>query len=128
VPSPAAAKAPTAVADPETVWPRAKATQPSSTGSIGSEDGICIEELGGELPPATELVPPSSAAHQAHCGTETKDGAPQAGRSLPGLARLHRLHPKAHRTAALLLSAAFCDAAILAQNVAPALVDPAVGG
>lgn len=48
------------------------------------------------------------------------------GPPLPGLARL-RGRPKAHRAAVLLLCASCYEAAILGQNIAPRLVDPAVG-
>ncbi|KAI3427008.1 hypothetical protein D9Q98_006951 [Chlorella vulgaris] len=47
------------------------------------------------------------------------------GPPLPGLARL-RGRPKAHRAAVLLLCASCYEAAILGQNIAPRLVDPAV--
>ncbi len=49
------------------------------------------------------------------------------GPSLPGLARLHRRNPAAHRTCVLLAAAGCYEVAILGQNVGPGLVDPSVG-
>lgn len=90
--------------------------------STGGEENskqtaVDCEEDEGVPPPAASLGAPPAPGGPA----------PASGPSLPGLARLRGRHPAAHRAAVLLVLASCYEAAILGQNVAPGLVDPAVG-
>lgn len=68
-----------------------------------------------------------SHAHAHARGPCSTGGAEALGPSLPGLARLHRRNPAAHRTCVLLAAAGCYEVAILGQNIGPGLVDPSVG-
>lgn len=67
-----------------------------------------------------------SHAHAHARGPCSTGGAEALGPSLPGLARLHRRNPAAHRTCVLLAAAGCYEVAILGQNIGPGLVDPSV--
>ena len=99
-----------------------------SSSSSKLDASVCIPPPPCEPAAAPlEACPRPCEAQPAARSSSSRLPAEQ-GPSLPGLARLHRLHPRAHRAAVLLACASCYEAAILGQNIAPGLVDPAVGG
>lgn len=99
----------------------------SEDGSVKLENRSC-EELSKQQAPES-----ASARSNSYTCTHSQDqsggacGIAAPGPSLPGLVRLHRRNPAAHRTCVLLAAAGCYEVAILGQNVGPGLVDPSVG-
>ncbi|KAL4444616.1 hypothetical protein ABPG77_002433 [Micractinium sp. CCAP 211/92] len=101
-------------------------SDPSEDGSVKLGSCSC-EELSKQQAPKAASARSNSCTcthSQDHGGTSA---IAALGPSLPGLARLHRRNPAAHRTCVLLAAAVCYEVAILGQNVGPGLVDPSVG-
>jgi hypothetical protein len=105
--------------DPITAGPDCK----PGDGEAGWQTGAGAVQVPGEKA-ALAAAAESAAAPAAAVAAASSSSS--WGPPLPGLARL-RGRPKAHRAAVLLLCASCYEAAILGQNIAPRLVDPAVG-
>lgn len=122
---------------------RAAACRPPEGAAPGRGAAACCSVAGGDSEGGSgklgsrscEEAQQQAASDGARVGGGSQTGVPSQDReggqalgpSLPGLARLHRRNPSAHRTCVLLAAAGCYEIAILGQNVAPGLVDPSVG-